>query len=101
MDKRRWVRGTHDDVASFDWQRPARQLGVRLEDAQGLFDEAQARARYPGSRRAEDLYLDWLEAFAPLSTQLEPGKRTRTMRLAADMGEWPRLARLDEVPADP
>ena len=64
MARERWIRGVHDEASSFDWHRAARELDVPLDEARGLYEEARRRATYPGSRRAEDLYLDWLEAVA-------------------------------------
>jgi hypothetical protein len=100
MDRSRLLRAAREDEASFDWQRAARERGVPVEEATRAFDGAQARAGDAGSHQVEALYLDELDALAALPP-LEPGKRTLTMRRAAELGLWPGQRRPDEPPVAP
>jgi hypothetical protein len=69
------------DADAFDWLTPAEELGVPIDDARALYEEALRRAMYPGSRPAKDLYLEWLAAWEPDEPLADPGRHTLTMRI--------------------
>lgn len=100
MDRSRLLRAAHEDEASFDWQRTAQERGVPVAAASRAFAAAEARARDVGSHQVQALYLDELDALSA-SPPLAPGKRTLTMRRAAELGMWPGQRRPDEPPVAP
>ncbi|HSK05714.1 MAG TPA: DUF4157 domain-containing protein, partial [Kofleriaceae bacterium] len=84
------------DRDAFDWATPAEELEIPLDDARALYEEALRRAMYPGSRPAEDLYLEWLAAWEPGESHSEPGRHALTMRLGQRQRREP--ARRSRVP---
>jgi hypothetical protein len=94
----RWRRQGHEDEASFDWLRAARDRGVPADRARALHDDATRRAAlYPRQLRARDLFLAWLDAEAADRQPLDPGKRTR----ATAPGGRRRIAGLDDLAVAP
>ena len=77
-------RGVDNDA--FDWLSPAEDLDVPPDEARALYEEARCRARYPGSRPAKDLYLEWLADWDPEEPLSVPGRQALTMRLGQRYG---------------
>ncbi|MEO7734562.1 MAG: DUF4157 domain-containing protein, partial [Kofleriaceae bacterium] len=82
MTQERWFRGS-DEAATFDWSRSARALDVSADIARALYVRAMQRAADSGPRRAQELYLRWLQEAARaarLAAPLVPGRDTRVLR---------------------
>src|SRR5262249_17336598 len=89
MSRERWFRH-QDEIAAFDWEMRARELGVPVDVARALW--LRAMRLTTDRRRAETLYLRWLRDAAaarqPAAVAPVPGRQTRVMYEAsgADRG---------------
>jgi hypothetical protein len=104
MGQDRRFRGEHDGCERpFDWLTPARQRGMREQDARALYEEAQrqARAHREPRRHEEAIYLALLQDASTRAARPSPGKITRTMRIEAERAGKQRSARLSSHTGKP